>query len=30
MEDSGNDKMKVSRLKLGKGLQGIILVIDPQ
>jgi hypothetical protein len=30
MEDSGNAKMKVLRLKLGKDLKGINLVIDPQ
>jgi hypothetical protein len=29
MEDSGNGKMKVSRLKLGKGPQGINLATGP-
>ncbi len=30
MEDSSNDNMKVSRLKLGEGLQGINLATGPQ
>ena len=30
MADSGNAKMKVSRLKLGKDLKGINQVIGPQ
>jgi hypothetical protein len=30
MEDSGKEKMKVSRLKLGKGLKGIKLETGPQ
>lgn len=30
MEDSGKAKIKVSRLKLGKGLKSINLVTGPQ